>query len=199
METPEPGKGKLVIISAPSGGGKTTLVHRLMQEDFNLAFSISACSRQPRSNEVDGRDYYFLSSQEFMERVDAGDFVEWEEVYPEHYYGTLHSEVMRLLSLGHHVIFDVDVKGGVNIKRQFGEQALAVFIRPPSVSEIERRLRLRSTDSEDSIRMRIERTLYEMQFEEEFDTIVINDDLNRATTELIEKVRAFLQPNSALS
>jgi guanylate kinase len=185
-------KGKLIIVSAPSGAGKTTLVHRLMEQGLNLSFSVSACSRPPRGAEVDGRDYYFIGVEGFRSKIEAGEFIEWEEVYEGSYYGTLRSEVERLRAEGRNVIFDLDVKGGVNIKDQFGEEALSVFIRPPSLDELETRLRLRSTDTEKSIQARLERSRYELSFEDRFDIVIVNDDLETASEELIVAVKAFL-------
>jgi guanylate kinase len=185
-------KGKLIIFSAPSGAGKTTIVHWLMQQVPNLAFSISATSRKKRPGETDGKDYYFLSVEAFKEKVRKNEFVEWEEVYENQFYGTLISEVERLRNEGKHVVFDVDVKGGMNIKRLYGNDALSIFIMPPSVEELEHRLRNRNTDDEESIRKRIEKAKYELQFAKHFDVVIVNDDLEKAEQETLKVVKDFL-------
>lgn len=185
-------EGKLVIFSAPSGAGKTTLVRAMLMEDLGLEFSISACSRQQRENEVDGRDYYFIGTEEFKKKINAGAFLEWEEVYKDHYYGTLKSEVERIWSLGRHVIFDVDVYGGINIKQQYGERALAIFVMPPSVDILAQRLRNRSTDSEENIKKRLEKALHEIEKAREFDKIIVNDRLDKAIAESRKTVSDFL-------
>lgn len=185
-------KGKLIIFSAPSGAGKTTIVHWLMQQIPNLAFSISATSRKKRPGETDGKDYYFLSVEAFKEKVRKNEFVEWEEVYENQFYGTLISEVERLRNEGKHVVFDVDVKGGMNIKRLYGNDALSIFIMPPSVEELEHRLRNRNTDDEESIRKRIEKAKYELQFAKHFDVVIVNDDLEKAEQETLKVVKDFL-------
>ncbi len=181
----------VIIFSAPSGAGKTTLVKHVLQSGLPLAFSISACTRPMRQGEVHGRDYYFMTVPEFREHIENGDFVEWEEVYEGSFYGTLRSEVERIWAEGRHVLFDVDVKGGLALKKQFGERALAIFVEPPSVEELERRLIARSTDSEDKIRQRIAKAEYELGFAPQFDRIVINDRLEDAQKEAIEAIRAF--------
>lgn len=185
-------KGKLLIFSAPSGSGKTTLVHYLLSEINSLAFSVSATSRAKRPNEVDGRDYHFLSPAEFQKKIEANAFLEWEEVYAGVYYGTLFSEVERLLNEGKNVVFDVDVVGGVNIKKHYNERALAVFIKAPSIEVLAERLRNRSTDSEESIISRIEKAAWESTFEGQFDFVLVNDHLETAKTELLQKVKTFL-------
>ncbi|MBN3034986.1 MAG: guanylate kinase [Bacteroidales bacterium] len=185
-------KGRLVVVSAPSGAGKTTLVRSLLQSGLNLEFSVSATSRKPRPGEQEGVDYRFLSPEEFRSGIVVGEFLEWEEVYPGQYYGTLKSEVERITSKGHHVIFDVDVRGGLNIKKLFGRRALSIFVMPPSVVHLEERLRGRSTDTEESILKRIRKAEWEMQFAGRFDRMIINDDLQRATNEIIAAVREFL-------
>ncbi|MEE4255718.1 MAG: guanylate kinase [Bacteroidales bacterium] len=186
-------KGKLVIFSAPSGAGKTTLVHAMLKEFSSLEFSVSACSRPKRSSETDGKDYYFLGIEGFKKRIAEGAFLEWEEVYKDHYYGTLRSEVDRIWARGHHVIFDVDVYGGLNIKKQFGERALAIFVKPPDIKTLEKRLRNRSTDDEESIKKRIEKALHEMDMAEEFDRIIINENLEEAIAEAVKTVSQFLE------
>lgn len=187
-------KGKAVIFSAPSGSGKTTLVKHLLQSELNLEFSVSACSRKPRQNEVHGKDYYFLSVGEFQKGIENGDFVEWEEVYTDHYYGTLKSELERIWNAGRHVIFDVDVVGGSNLKKIFGDDALAVFVRPPSMAILEKRLRDRSTDPEDRIQARLAKASMEMEYADSFDVVIINDRLEDAMSEAERVVSGFLHP-----
>ncbi len=185
-------QGKLIVVSAPSGSGKTTLVRHLLATIPGISFSVSATSRAMREGELDGRDYYFLNAEEFRHRVDAGDFIEWEEVYPGVYYGTLKSEVQRLTEKGNHVVFDVDVIGGLNIKHQFGNQALAIFVMAPSVEALEKRLRSRCTDSEESLQQRISKAAYEMTFVERFDKIVVNDELEAAKSAIASIVNDFI-------
>jgi guanylate kinase len=185
--------GKLIIISAPSGSGKTTIVKRaLASDDLNLEFSVSACSRKPRVSETHGKDYYFLSADEFRKKIDNNEFIEWEEVYKDNYYGTLKSEVNRIWESGNNVIFDVDVVGGLNIKRQYPEQSLAIFIQPPSVEELENRLRNRSTDDEETIKKRVAKAGYELSFAPRFDKIIVNDVLEDAVKETHDAIRNFL-------
>jgi len=186
-------KGKSIIFSAPSGAGKTTIVHHLLAQDLGLEFSISACSRKPRSHEVDGKDYYFLEVEAFKQKIAEEAFVEWEEVYENNFYGTLKSEMQRIWRNGKTVIFDVDVVGGLNLKKEFGEDALAIFVQPPSYEELEKRLRGRSTESEDKIRQRMEKAAKELAFAEEFDFILINDDLKVAFETAEHLVRDFLK------
>jgi len=185
-------KGKLLIFSAPSGSGKTTLVRYIMQHVDNLAFSISAASRNKRQGEVDGRDYYFLTADEFRKKINNDEFVEWEEVYIDKYYGTLKSEVERIRNSGKHVVFDVDVVGGVNIKKLYGNEALAVFVMPPSIEVLKERLVSRGTDTEEDIKTRIDKAEYELTFSDAFDEIIINDNLERAKFETIELVKSFI-------
>lgn len=186
-------KGKLIIFSAPSGAGKTTIVKRLLQKDFNLEFSISATSRKARPNEIDGQDYYFLSPVEFEKKVEDKQFLEWEEVYMGTCYGTLKSEVERICNLGKNVIFDVDVVGGLNIKNFYGEEALAIFVQPPSVEELEKRLRFRSTETEEKIKVRLAKARQELSFANQFDAIVVNDQLEKAVKEAGNIVKRFLK------
>ncbi len=186
-------KTKLIILSAPSGAGKTTLVHHLMKKVPNLAFSISATSRKPRKGEVNGKDYYFISAEEFKKKIREGAFVEWEEVYENQFYGTLIAEVERLRKEGKHVVFDVDVKGGLSIKRLYGNDALAVFIKPPSMQVLEQRLRKRSTEDEESLKKRLARAEEELSFESRFDVTLINDDLEKAKKEIVEVVKQFVE------
>jgi len=185
-------KGKLVIFSAPSGAGKTTIVHWLMKQIPELAFSVSATSRQKRSGETDGKDYHFLSVDDFKQKIRQNAFVEWEEVYENQFYGTLISEVERLRKEGKHVVFDVDVKGGMNIKRLYGNDALSVFVQPPSIEELEKRLRTRNTDSEESIRKRVKKAGYELQYAKHFDVVIVNDNLEEAEQKTLEVVTEFL-------
>lgn len=189
-------KGKLVIFSAPSGSGKTTLVRYIMTQINDLKFSVSATNRKARPGERDGVDYYFLSSKVFREKIDSDEFVEWEEVYDNQYYGTLKSEVERIREKGCSVIFDVDVKGGINIKKMYGSEALAVFIRPPSIAVLESRLRHRSTESEESINKRIARASYELEFENKFDVVLVNDELEKSKSSSLAVVKDFLKNGS---
>jgi guanylate kinase len=185
--------GKLLIFSAPSGAGKTTVVKHLLTKNFKLEFSISATNRPMRLNEVDGKDYHFLSSEEFQSRISKDDFLEWEEVYKGCFYGTLKSEVDRITEKGNNVIFDVDVVGGLNIKKFYEDKALAVFIQPPSVEELENRLRGRCTDSEEVIRSRVDKFIYELSYAKRFDTIIVNDKLEDALNEAEEILTKFLK------
>ncbi len=185
----------MIIISAPSGAGKTTLVKYLLSVRNDLEFSISACSRAKRDDELDGRDYYFMTKEEFRKKIDNNEFIEWEEVYPGSYYGTLRTEVYRIWNKGNHVIFDVDVVGGLNIKKQFAEKILAVFIQPPSIEVLETRVRKRQSDSEDKIRERINKAEWEMKFANEFDRIVVNNEISVAKIELLSLVNEFLDNN----
>lgn len=170
--------GKAIIFSAPSGSGKTTIVQHLLQTHSNLGFSISACTRDKRGrNEVDGVDYYFLSVEEFKKRIDKDEFVEWEEVYEGNFYGTLKEEVQRIWDQGKAVIFDVDVKGGLKLKKYFGENALAVFVKVPSLEVLENRLRNRNSESSSSLSQRLYKAKFEMTFEQEFDHTLVNEDL----------------------
>ncbi len=184
--------GKCVIFSAPSGAGKTTIVHRLLEMDLGLAFSVSACSRNPRPNEVDGKDYYFLGVEGFKQKIRENDFVEWEEVYRDNFYGTLRSEIERIWAEGKAVIFDVDVVGGLNLKKLFLDNALAIFVQPPSYEELEKRLRHRSTETEEKINQRMEKAHKELSFAREFDYVLINDDLEKAVEKARELVEEFL-------
>lgn len=187
-------KGKLLVFSAPSGSGKTTIVKYLLeQKELHLDFSISATSRPKRGDEVDGKDYYFLSNDEFQGKIDEHAFVEYEEVYKDNYYGTLKSELERIWALGKHVIFDIDVVGGLNIKRQYPEQTLAVFVSPPSVEELERRLRFRQTESEEKIQMRIAKAEREIAASGEFDVILKNYDLENAKVDAYRIVSDYLR------
>ncbi len=185
-------KGKLIIFSAPSGSGKTTIVKYLLSQGLNLAFSVSATSREKRAGEENGKDYYFLTADDFRKRRDNGDFLEWEEVYTDKFYGTLRSEVERLTAAGHNVIFDVDVIGGRNIKTEYGERALSIFIAPPSIEELHRRLVGRGTDSPEVIAYRVKRADFEMTFRESADVVIVNDDLEKAKAETLAVVKDFI-------
>jgi len=184
--------GKLVVFSAPSGSGKTTLVHHLLDAGLPLEFSISAASRSIRGKEVHGKDYYFYSVEEFKKKINNNDFVEWEEVYQNHFYGTLKSELQRIWNSGKHIIFDVDVVGGLNIKRQYGEKALAVFVKPPSIIDLEKRLRGRGTEDEEGLKKRLDKAAYEMTFADQFDVVIVNDDLETAKKTVFNVVSEFL-------
>lgn len=186
-------EGKLFIFSAPSGSGKTTIVRNLLENYPNLEFSISATSRPKRKNEVEGKDYYFLSSESFKEKIAKDHFVEWEEVYENRYYGTLKSELERIWSEGKHVVFDVDVMGGLNIKKQYMDRALAIFVMPPSIEELEKRLVTRSTDSSEDINTRIEKAQEELSYADQFDVIVINDKLEEAIEKSGKLIEQFIE------
>ncbi len=187
--------GKLIIFSAPSGTGKSTIINWLMAEhkELRLAFSISCTSRQPRGTEKNGVEYFFLSPEEFRQRIANGEFLEYEEVYANRFYGTLKSQVERQASEGQNVVFDVDVKGGCNIKQHYGDRALSVFIQPPSVEELRRRLEARGTDAPEVIDQRIARAEYELGFASQFDRIVVNDNLEKAKSEAYDIIRSFLE------
>lgn len=184
--------GKIIIFSAPSGAGKSTIVKHLLDNGLNLDFSISATSRAPRGSERNGVEYYFLTPDEFKTRIANDEFVEYEEVYKDCFYGTLRSELTRIWSLGHHIVFDVDVVGGVNLKRIFGDKALSIFIQPPSVEELRRRLIGRATDSADKIEQRLAKAETELTYAPQFDEIIINDDLSLAKSEAEKLVRSFI-------
>jgi len=188
----EKNEGKCIIFSAPSGAGKTTIVHRLLQEIPSLSFSVSACSREARLTEKDGVDYYFLTADEFKNKIENQDFIEWEEVYANNFYGTLTSEIEKIWSANKSVIFDVDVVGGLNLKRYFGDKALAVFVQPPSLEILEKRLRSRKTESEEKIQVRIKKATIEMERANEFDYILVNNELDLAVNEIKEIVLKFL-------
>lgn len=186
-------QGQLIVFSAPSGSGKTTIVrHLLSLEKLNLEFSISATSREKRGSEVDKKDYYFLSAKAFKTKIKNDEFLEWEEVYRDNFYGTLKTEVERIWALGKNVIFDIDVSGGLRIKRKFPEQTLSVFVKPPSIDELKIRLKKRKTESEDKINMRVAKASAELATAPLFDTIIVNDNLEKALKEAENKVSNFL-------
>ena len=185
-------KGKLIIFSAPSGSGKTTIVKQVLKTDIPFRFSISATSRPPRNNEIEGKDYYFLSPEEFRKKINNNEFLEWEEVYENQYYGTLKSEVERIRNNRQHVIFDIDVVGGLNIKRQFGQEALSIFVMPPHIKELEKRLRARGTENKESLAKRLAKSEHELTFAPEFDKVIINDDLQTAVEETHAAILEFL-------
>jgi guanylate kinase len=185
-------KGKLVIFSAPSGAGKTTIVRHLLKQSFNFEFSVSATSRKARPAEIHGKDYYFLTEKDFKQKVENDEFLEWEEVYSGICYGTLKSEVERIRNQGKNVLFDVDVIGGLNIKKYYGDEALAVFVQPPSVKELRKRLENRSTESEDKIKMRLEKAENELNYARRFDVVLINNQLNKALKKAEQLVTEFL-------
>lgn len=191
---PKHAQGKLIVFSAPSGSGKTTIVrHLLAQEELQLEFSISATSRAPRANEMHGEDYYFMDLKDFKTHIKNDEFLEWEEVYKDNFYGTLHSEVERIWAMGKHVVFDIDVVGGLDIKRIYPEQTLAVFVEPPSIEELKIRLKKRKTESEDRIAMRIAKASIEMATAPQFDHIIVNEDLDVALKEAHQLVKTFIQ------
>lgn len=195
------GRGKLIIVSAPSGSGKSTIVNWLMQEhpELKLAFSISCTSRAPRGQEQNGVEYFFLTSEEFRAKIERDEFLEYEEVYHDRFYGTLKEQVERQREAGQNVVFDVDVKGGINIKKHYGDKALALFIQPPSVEELRRRLVGRGTDAPEAIEERLAKAEYEMTFAPQFDRVLVNDDLQTAEAEALELVKSFLEAESAES
>ena len=186
-------KGKIIALSAPSGSGKSTIIGELMKKpELKLDFSISATSRQPRGEEKHGKEYFFLTEEEFRRNIEQGNFVEWEEVYSGVCYGTLISEVNRITENGHNLIMDVDVKGALNIKERYGEEALIIFIMPPDKKTLEERLRNRGTDSEETIRKRLQKSEYEMSFADKFDCIVVNDKLETAVENVETKIKNFI-------
>lgn len=185
-------KGKLIILSAPSGAGKSTIINSLLKKSLNLEFSISACNRGMRAGEIDKKDYYFISTEEFKTKINNNEFVEWEEVYGNHFYGTLKSEVERIINSGNNVIFDIDIVGGINIKKLYKKDALAIFIMPPSVDELEKRLINRSTDKLEDIKNRVNKAEQEINQSKEFDKIIINDNLETAINETYNAITKFI-------
>ena len=188
-----PSSGRAIIFSAPSGSGKTTLVHHLLTLNSDLSFSVSATTRERRGSEVHEHDYYFFTPNEFRQKLKEDAFIEWQEVYPDRYYGTLKSEIDKIWAKKKNVIFDVDVKGGVNLKNYFGDQALAIFVRPPSLEILKKRLLARNTDTSESIQHRIDKAEYELKFEKLFDVTVVNNELEQAKQEVQKLYRAFTQ------
>jgi len=184
--------GKVIIVSAPSGAGKTSIVKHVLQYLPELRFSTSATTRTMREGEVNGKDYHFLSVDDFKKGIERNDFLEWEEVYRNQFYGTLKSEIQRIWDEGKTVIFDVDVKGGLNIKKYFGDNALAIFVEPPTIEELENRLRKRGTETDESLRKRVEKAEYELSFAPKFDKIILNDNLDDAREEMLHTIREFL-------
>jgi guanylate kinase len=189
-------EGKLIIISAPSGAGKTTIVKHLLNSGLNLAFSVSATTRELRGNEIDGKDYYFISLPEFKKRIENGEFVEWEEVYKDLLYGTLKSEMERIWASGCHVLFDVDVRGGIKLKKIFGTRSIAIFVMPPSVEELENRLIKRATDNHEIKKMRVDKAREELELANQFDTVIINHHLDKAKEEAYKIISSFLEDKS---
>ncbi len=185
--------GKLIIFSAPSGSGKSTIINYLLTKPLHLAFSISATSRAPRGTEQNGVEYFFLTPEEFRQRIANNEFLEYEEVYPDRFYGTLKAQVERQLEAGQNVVFDVDVVGGCNIKKYYGDRALSVFIQPPSIEELERRLVGRGTDAPEVIKSRVDKAAYELTFAPKFDVVIVNDDLEKAKAEALATIEAFIQ------
>jgi guanylate kinase len=186
-------KGKAIIFSAPSGSGKTTIVRHLLETNPSLAFSISACSRPKRGVEEHGKDYYFLNLEDFKAKIENREFIEWEEVYTDNYYGTLKAEIERIWEMDHHVIFDVDVKGGLNLKKYFGDNALSIFVKIPNLDVLEQRLRGRATESEDKIQQRMEKARYEIGFMNKFDEVLENHDLEQTFRKAEELVAKFIK------
>jgi guanylate kinase len=192
-------QGKIIAFSAPSGAGKTTIVHRLMERIPELSFSISACTRDRRGRtEENGKDYYFITVQEFQEKIRHDEFVEWEEVYEGSYYGTLKSEIERIWDNGQHAVLDIDVKGGLSVKEFYKERALCIFIKPPSIEVLEQRLKGRATDSASSISSRLYKANFELTFEDRFDEVIVNDDLDRAIAQAEKIVRSFIMAEQAI-
>jgi guanylate kinase len=188
--------GKVVILSAPSGAGKTTIVKYLLEQNIGLEFSVSATSRPPRAGEVNGKDYYFIDIKEFKQKISHNEFIEWEEVYQGVLYGTPKSEIKRIWEKGNHVLFEVDVKGGINLKKIFKDKALSVFIMPPSVDELKKRLKNRGTETDEIIEKRLKRAEEELSYAKKFDKIIVNDNLEKAKKETLIEVKNFLDKNS---
>lgn len=183
---------KLIIVSAPSGAGKTTLVHHLLEKVENIEFSVSCATRSPRENEIHGKDYYFISTEEFKKKIENQEFAEWEEVYEANFYGTLKSEIERIWAQKKAVIFDIDVIGGMNLKNLYPENSLSIFIMPPSVEELENRLKSRQTESEEKIKMRINKAEKELEFIKYFDKVLVNDDLENSKIKIVKLIQDFL-------
>ena len=190
--TSTPKQGKVIIFSAPSGSGKTTIVQHLLKNYDQFGFSVSACTRQKRAFETNGKDYHFLTVEEFEQKRDAGEFVEWEKVYEGKYYGTLKSEVQGLRNTGKHVLFDVDVKGGINLKKYYQQDALSIFVKVPSEEELEKRLRSRKTETEESLQQRLTKVKEEMKFQDQFDKVVTNHVLDQTLKEVDKIIKEFI-------
>jgi len=186
-------QGKLIIFAAPSGAGKTSIVKSLLEQNFPLTFSVSATTRSKRQDEIDGKDYFFLTKEQFKEKISAGDFLEWEEVYAETYYGTLKSEVDKLLEKGENVLFDVDVLGAINIKKIYADQALALFVKPPSVDALIERLKNRGTENDESLKRRVDKSTYELSFEQNFDKTIVNNHLEEAQNQAKQIILNFIK------
>ena len=184
---------KLIVVSAPSGAGKTSIVRFLLKQNLGFSFSVSACNREKRVGEVEGEDYYFLSTKDFKNRIEEGAFLEWEEVYQGRYYGTLNSEIQRIWDQKKHVVFDVDVIGGISLKEYFKENSISIFIKPPSIEVLSKRLKKRNTEDRKSIKNRLEKSFEEMKSIDKFDKIIVNDELNISTKNIIETVEKFLK------
>ncbi|MBE6312454.1 MAG: guanylate kinase [Bacteroidales bacterium] len=184
--------GKLVIFSAPSGSGKSTIINHLLKKGYNLEFSISATSRKPRGSERNGVEYYFLSPEEFKQKIAGNEFIEYEEVYQDCFYGTLKSEIERIAQKGNNTVLDIDVKGAANVKKQFGERALSIFIAPPSIEALRERLINRKTDTMEAIEKRVAKASYEMTFAKDFDIVIVNDDLQTALADAENVLKNFL-------
>lgn len=185
--------GKIIVISAPSGCGKSTIINSILDAgDIDLQFSVSATNRAPRTGEEDGVSYHFLTAEQFRDAIADGEFIEWEEVYPGRFYGTLRSEIDRKIAAGHNVILDIDVKGALNVKRLYGESAITIFIEPPSIDELRRRLEGRGTDSPENIAQRLDKATYELSFAENFDTRIVNADLSRAIADTRATIETFI-------
>ncbi|MEA2105860.1 MAG: guanylate kinase [Bacteroidota bacterium] len=185
-------EGKLFIFSAPSGSGKTTIVKKLLDDNIGLEFSISATNRPKRENEIPGKDYYFLSTDDFKQKIEKDEFIEWEEVYNNRFYGTLKSELQRIWKEGKHVVFDVDVVGGLNIKKKYPQKALSIFVMPPNIKVLEQRLRNRSTDSNKDIETRVSKAKKELEYANRFDLTILNEDLNQAVNEAKKAIISFI-------
>ncbi|MEI3056322.1 guanylate kinase [Phocaeicola plebeius] len=185
--------GKLIIFSAPSGSGKSTIINYLLTQNLNLSFSISATSRAPRGTEQNGVEYFFLTPEEFKQRIANDEFLEYEEVYKDRFYGTLKAQVEKQLAAGQNVIFDVDVVGGCNIKKFYGDRALSVFIQPPSLEELRKRLTGRGTDAPEVIESRLAKATFELSYAEKFDVVIVNDNLEKAQEEALKTIRDFIQ------
>lgn len=185
--------GKLIIFSAPSGSGKSTIINYLLTQNLNLTFSISATSRAPRGTEQNGVEYFFLTPEEFKQRIANNEFLEYEEVYKDRFYGTLKAQVAKQLAAGQNVIFDVDVVGGRNIKKFYGDRALSVFIQPPSLEELRKRLTGRGTDAPEVIESRLAKATFELSYAEKFDVVIVNDNLEKAQAEALKTIRDFIQ------